>query len=255
MPILPSPSKDPPYYQQLSYDCFKNGQRPDLDVVNALNKAKIILNDGYKIKTNDKIFLNGYSTSGVFAQRFSLIHPELVDAVCIGGASGTIPIPNSNFDYPIGTKNFEELFKEPFNLEEYKKIPFTYYVAGLECEIKSKNMSDENGNAVPLHDMSYNEKSTPKEVGNLQRKVLGQNMFMRAENTTKILRDSGFNISHVILPETAHNSKEAHKLTKLSKFKDKDIEEIQSIQTQLISAAYYKYIQREKENKKDPKQK
>lgn len=170
IPILPSPSKDAPYYQQLSTDCFKNAQRPDLDVINALNKAKIILNDGYKIKTNDKIFLNGYSTSGVFAQRFSLIHPELVDAVCIGGASGTIPIPNSNLDYPLGTRNFEELFGKKFDTENYKNILFNYYVSGLECKKKSKNILDENGNPASQHDMSYNERSVPKEERRIAKK-------------------------------------------------------------------------------------
>lgn len=170
IPILPSPSKDAPYYQQLSTDCFKNAQRPDLDVINALNKAKIILNDGYKIKTNDKIFLNGYSTSGVFAQRFSLIHPELVDAVCIGGASGTIPIPNSNLDYPLGTRNFEELFGKKFDTENYKNILFNYYVSGLECKKKSKNILDENGNPASQHDMSYNERSVPKEERRITKK-------------------------------------------------------------------------------------
>ena len=55
----------------------------------------------YGTKVNDKIFLNGYSSSGYFAQRFSLIHPELIDTACIGGSSGSIPIPNTDLDdYP-----------------------------------------------------------------------------------------------------------------------------------------------------------
>ena len=36
----------------------------------------------YDTKVNDKIFLNGYSSSAVFAQRFSLIHPEIIETAC-----------------------------------------------------------------------------------------------------------------------------------------------------------------------------
>ena len=40
IPILPSKSPNAPYYQQLSAECFQNGERPDLNVVEAINKAK-----------------------------------------------------------------------------------------------------------------------------------------------------------------------------------------------------------------------
>ena len=119
IPILPSESPNAPYYQQLSAECFQNGEKPDLNVVEAINKAKEIMKNQYNIQLNDKIFLNGYSSSGCFAQRFSLIHPELIDTACIGGASGSIPIPNKDLDYPLGIKNYEELFGKKFDIEEY----------------------------------------------------------------------------------------------------------------------------------------
>ena len=117
IPILLSESPTEPYYQQLSTECFENGKRPDLDIVEAIDKAKEIMNEVYSTKVNDKIFLNGYSSSSCFAQRFSLIHPELIDTACIGGSSGSIPIPNTDLDYPLGIKNYEELFGKNFNME------------------------------------------------------------------------------------------------------------------------------------------
>ena len=57
--------------------------------------------------TKDRIFLNGYSSSGVFAQRFALLHPEIVETACIGGASGSIPIPTEKIAYPIGIANYD----------------------------------------------------------------------------------------------------------------------------------------------------
>ena len=58
IPILPSESQSVPYYQQLSAEFFKNGERPDLNVVEAINKAKEIIKNQYNIHLNDKIFLN-----------------------------------------------------------------------------------------------------------------------------------------------------------------------------------------------------
>ena len=57
-----------------------------------LQSKSIIENETGKT-VQDKIFLNGYSSSGVFAQRFALLHPDIVETACIGGASGSIPIP------------------------------------------------------------------------------------------------------------------------------------------------------------------
>jgi len=87
IPILPSDSPNAPYYQQLSAECFKSGNRPDLDIVEVIDRAKKIMKEEYGTKVNDRVFLNGYSSSGCFAQRFALIHPELIGTACIGGAS------------------------------------------------------------------------------------------------------------------------------------------------------------------------
>lgn len=249
IPILPSESPSAPYYQQLSAECFQNGERPDLNVVEAINKAKEIMKNQYNVNLNDKIFLNGYSSSGCFAQRFSLIHPELIDTACIGGASGSIPIPNKDLDYPLGIKNYEELFGQKFDIEEYKKIIFDYYVGSLECETKSSDRTDENGNLAPIHDMSYFDRSVPTAVGETHRKNLGQDMFERAKNTIEILRNIGLNISHTIIPNTAHNDREAFKLAQKNPLY-KNARGIRFAQEQIILSTFNKMEQRDisKEN-------
>lgn len=249
IPILPSESPTAPYYQQLSTECFENGKRPDLDIVEVIDKAKEIMDKEYSTKINDKIFLNGYSSSGVFAQRFSLIHPELIDTACIGGASGSIPIPNADLDYPLGIKNYEELFGKIFNIEEYKKITFDYYVGSLECEIKSLTRTDEDGNLVPMHDMSYFNRSVPSDVGRNQRKKLGQDMFERAEKTVNILKSICINISHRIIPNRTHNNKEAIELMKNNP-NYKNIKGIHDEQRQIISSSFTNMLQRQNSMKK-----
>ena len=249
IPILPSKLPNAPYYQQLSAECFQNGERPDLNVVESINKAKEIMKNQYNIQLNDKIFLNGYSSSGCFAQRFSLIHPELIDTACIGGASGSIPIPNKDLDYPLGIKNYEKLFGKRFDIEEYKKITFDYYVGSLECEIKSSVRTDENGNLAPIHDMSYFDRSVPTYVGKAQRKSLGYDMFERAKNTVEILRNNGINISHTVIPNIAHNDREAFDLSRKNHLY-KNARGIGFVQEKIILSAFNKMKQRDisKEN-------
>lgn len=250
IPILPSESLTAPYYQQLSAECFENGKRPDLDIVDAIDKAKEILDKEYSTKVNDKIFLNGYSSSGCFAQRFSLIHPELIDTACIGGSSGSIPIPNTDLDYPLGIKNYEKLFGKIFNMEEYKKITFDYYVGSLECEIKSFTRTDEDGNLAPMHDMSYFNRSVPSDVGRLQRKKLGQYMFERAKKTVNILKNMGINISHRIIPNRTHNNKEAIELMKNNP-NYKNIKGINDDQNRIISSSFRNMLLRQNNMKKE----
>lgn len=211
IPILSSDSPNAPYYQQLSAECFKNGNRPDLDIVEVIDRTKKIMKEEYGTKVNDKIFLNGYSSSGCFAQRFALVHPELIDTACIGGASDSIPIPTTKLDYPLGIKNFKEIFGKDFDMESYKKIYFDYYVGELEDYIKSNNRTDEDGNSVPMHDMSYFDRSVPKNVGQAQRDLLGTNIFKRAEKTVEILKSVGIDIKYTILPRIIHNDVEAQK--------------------------------------------
>ena len=65
-------------------------------------------------KVSDKIFLNGYSASGVFAQRFALIYPEVIDNCLVGGAAGTIPIPSDDLEYPLRNKKLSRTFWKRF---------------------------------------------------------------------------------------------------------------------------------------------
>lgn len=119
VPLIPG-GKGIPYLQQLSKECFQLSTtdlnyRIDEQIVKIIEQAKEILNINYRINVSDKIFLNGYSSSGVFAQRFSLLHPELIETACIGGASGSIPIPTEKLGYPLGIKDYETLFGKIFD--------------------------------------------------------------------------------------------------------------------------------------------
>ena len=210
IPLISSP-KDGVYLQQLSYEAMqiskgKENFRIDNQIINIIENVKKISKEITNITMQDRIFLNGYSSSGVFAQRFSLLHPEIVDSVCIGGASGSIPVIINDIEYPLGIGNFEQIFGKEFNTNEYLKIKFRYYVGELELERKAMDRNDENGNPAPMHDMSYFKRSVPKAVGQKQRELYGRNLFERAYKIISDLREKGVNISHTVIQGRGHNN-------------------------------------------------
>jgi hypothetical protein len=211
VPLIPS-YREAPYFQQLSKECLElpktdRNYRIDEQIVRIINKTKEIVKSERGIKLDDKIFLNGYSSSGVFAQRFALLHPELIGTACIGGASGSIPIPTEEFGYPIGISDYKELTGKEFDMDSYSQINFIYYVGELETQNKTMTRLDENGNPSPMHDMSYFDRSVPIDVGKRQRNILGINLFDRAEKTIEILKNLGVKIKHIVIPGRSHNNR------------------------------------------------
>ena len=109
--------------------------------------------------------------------------------------------------YPLGIADYESLTGKRFDLESYSKIKFRYYVGELETQNKSDSRFDDFGQPAPMHDMSYFNRSVPTEVGKYQRKILGTEMFSRAENKIQILKNMGINISHKIIWGRSHNNR------------------------------------------------
>lgn len=240
VPLIPS-YKDAPYFQQLSKECFDLPKddllyRVDEQIVRMIAKTKNMVLNEFGINLDNKIFLNGYSSSGVFAQRFSLLHPEMIDTVCIGGASGSIPVPSDDLDYPLGVKDYEELMGKKFDFEQYKDIKFRYYVGEYETFKKSNCRYDDNGEFAPMHDMSYFNRSVPVDVGKKQRELFGKDMFERANRTVQVLKSLGLNIEHHIIKGRGHNNY-------------KDIVGVNEIGDRFITDSYREFIEENKNRK------
>lgn len=206
-----------PYYQQLSRECFTESNldypRIDLQVKEAIEDAQNKIFNILNKRVSKKVTLNGYSTSGVFAQRFALIHPEIVTKAIIGAAVGSIPIPTEALEYPLGIKDFAELFGKEFDTETYKSIDFAYYVGELEArepatnfDINGNNLEkDEQGNLTnssqivpPMHDMSYLPKSIPLEIAKKQRLLYGTDLQTRFKNCIQWYQENGYKIKDKI---------------------------------------------------------
>ncbi len=215
VPLLPS-EKYKPYYQQLSRDIFyeRDVNRVDDKVVSNIKEALNIIERDNGVKLDHKVFMHGYSSSGVFAQRFAILHPEFIDTLCVGGASLSIPFPSSEMDYPLGAGGIE-----PFNLEAYSKIKFRYYTGDKETINMAEPDPEDNYNdrkdyvdgdlksvSRPMHDMTYFPRSVPSDVGVKYREKLGVGFFERLRNIEEVYTRRGLDFKSEIFKNRAHRN-------------------------------------------------
>ena len=106
-------------------------ERIDLQLIAMIDDARERLSlEG--INVDNKVFMMGYSSSGHFTNRFTLLHPERVRAAAVGGTVGwdTVPLKGWNgikLRYPIGVGDFKNLVGKEFDLESFKTIPLYIY--------------------------------------------------------------------------------------------------------------------------------
>lgn len=86
---------------------------------------------------NDKVLMSGFSASGSFVNRFTVLHPEIVRAVAAGGVNCMPIIPEAEWEdrkliYPIGIYDMKDISDIEFNIEEYKKVSQYIYMGNLD---------------------------------------------------------------------------------------------------------------------------
>ncbi|MCG7856993.1 hypothetical protein MD537_08445 [Flavihumibacter sediminis] len=164
VPIFPRPASQPLMYTHaLDRDAMLEEKvelkRLDLQLLGMIADALKILSS-MDIPVDSKIFMNGFSASGTFTNRFSLMHPDKIKALAIGGFNGKLMIPQKEINgvklnYPIGTNDFSEISGKDFALDAYKQIPQFIYMGKLD-----------DNDAVQFDD-AYNEE---------ERKIINENI-------------------------------------------------------------------------------
>ncbi|MFD2247401.1 alpha/beta hydrolase family protein [Pontibacter ruber] len=111
-------------------------ERLDLQLLAMIDDArKQLAVRGYPLK--EKLFITGFSASGTFANRFSILHPEKVKATASGGINGIPILPVAAIDgqtlnYPLGIADLEQITGKPVNLTEFSKLPKMLYMGALD---------------------------------------------------------------------------------------------------------------------------
>lgn len=150
VPVFPRPETDwRVYTHALDRDVMtqkgNNLERIDLQLIRMFEDARKTLKEK-NMETRDQFLLTGFSASGTFANRFSIIHPDKVLAVAAGGVNGLLLLPadslgNLALDYPLGVNDLEGLTGRPFQRELFSQTAQFYFMGELD-----------DNDAVPFED-------------------------------------------------------------------------------------------------------
>ena len=155
VPVFPRPQKEwKVYTHMLDRDALLWKKEPmkriDLQMVAMIKDAFVHLQaKGFKL--HDQVLMSGYSSSGVFANRFALLHPEIVKAYSAGGINGLLMMPysqcnNAKLNYPVGTDDFQKITGSYFDFDSFQKIHQFLY------------MGETDNNDVVQMDDGYSDK-------------------------------------------------------------------------------------------------
>jgi predicted esterase len=165
--------------------------RVDLQLIKMVEDVKERC-EAVGIHLEQKILMNGYSSSGEFANRFTAIHPELVQAVASGGINYMSILPINSLEgerliYRVGIADLQEITGVPFNLEQYKTVPQLLHV-GSEDKLDTLPYSDSFGD----------------DERRIITKVLGLELRGRWEKCKRIFEEQGCNAQFVIYNGSGH---------------------------------------------------
>jgi hypothetical protein len=142
VPIFPRSATNWIYYTHaLDRDailCKEYGiERLDLQLLAMVEDAKKRLLNDQKITLKEKFFITGFSASGTFANRFSILHPEKIQATASGGINAMAILPVSKIkgkklNYPLGIADIEQITGKPADLESFKKLPKLLYMGEMD---------------------------------------------------------------------------------------------------------------------------
>ncbi len=137
IPTFPRPAAEWQYYTHALDRDTLLVDRPDLHRIDLQLTAMIddaaerLTRQGWTV--DRKVLMFGFSASGMFVNRFTVLHPDRVLAAAVGSPGGWPIAPVSvwqgrSLRYPIGVADLEELTGEPFDLEAFRRVPMLFFI-------------------------------------------------------------------------------------------------------------------------------
>jgi len=196
MPVFPRPQSDwRTYTQALDRDSMvterKEYRRLDLQMVAMIDDArKRLAEDGMKF--DKRVLINGFSAQGMFANRFTFLHPNRVKAAAIGSPGGWPIAPVEKYKdktlrYPIGVADLKTITGKKLDLKALRKVPLFVFIGS----------KDEN-DSVPFGD-SYDD-----EDRELINPLFGKMPVDRWPISETLYKQAGLNAEFRIYPGIAH---------------------------------------------------
>ena len=111
-------------------------ERIDMQLIQMIAHAKKLLRYN-NVKVNEKVFMNGFSASGTFTNRFAILHPTVVRAVATGGINSIPTFPTNRWKdtlmrYPVGIADVKEIADIDFDETAYNRVSQYIYMGGLD---------------------------------------------------------------------------------------------------------------------------
>lgn len=201
VPVFPRPGGDlwHIYTHALDRDTLliKDGdlQRIDLQLIKMIAHAQRFLQHN-NVKVKKKVFMNGFSASGTFTNRFAILHPRVVRAVATGGVNSIPTFPTDRWKgtpmrYPVGIADVKEIAGLDFDEAAYEKISQYIYMGAFD-----------DNDTVPYRD-AYDEVDAE-----LVKNLIGAKMMPDRWGVSQaIYRELGIPAQFVTYESTGHEIK------------------------------------------------
>lgn len=111
-------------------------KRIDLQLIAMVAHAQKLLRHN-SVKVNKQIFMNGFSASGTFTNRFAILHPTVVRAVATGGINSIPTFPTDRWNdvtmrYPVGSADVKEIADIDLDEVAYKSVSQYIYMGAID---------------------------------------------------------------------------------------------------------------------------
>ncbi len=196
MPVFPRPATDWQIYTHaLDRDSMltdkKDYRRFDLQLAAMIDHAREKLK-AEKLKTDKRVLITGYSASGMFANRFTFLHPKRVKAAAIGSPGGWAIAPNDSYKektlrYPVGTGDFKSVAGKSFDVKNLRKVPLFVFLGD-----KDTNDSVVFGDGYDAEDKD------------LVFEIFGKTPVERWETSKSLYRENELNATFKLYPDVGH---------------------------------------------------
>jgi dienelactone hydrolase len=170
-------------------------KRLDLQLLAMIDHARAALAIN-NIQTDEKFLLQGFSASGMFANRFTVLHPDRVKAVASGSPGGWPIAPLESFNgkelpYPAGIADIESLIGQPFDSLAYNAVPQLIFMGSLDDNDSLDYADGWEESSVQLVDMLF-----------------GSDPLARWDDAESLYHQAGANAQFVLVENIGHDRKE-----------------------------------------------
>jgi hypothetical protein len=199
VPVFPRPAEQwQAYTHSLDEDTLLIPSGPlkriDLQLIQMIQDAQALLRRNH-ITVGDKVFMHGYSASGVFANRFPVLHPQIVRAIAAGGVNAIPILPlaqwhGTTLPYPVGIADLKKLADIDFDETAYKQVSQYIYMGYLD-----------------RNDTTLSRDAFCEEHARLIRELIGAEMPKRWEVSQSIYRELAIPAQCVTYNGSSHEIK------------------------------------------------